>query len=124
MNVLSEEHTRRTVQLGNDDTLSTVDNERTVGRHIGNGAKEHVLNHSTEVLVVGISAIQLQLSLQGYAIGETALQTLVNGVAGRVDIVIQELKHEVITRVGDREVLGEHLIQTVVLAFLRRSVQL
>jgi hypothetical protein len=72
--------------------------------------------------MIGVGAIQLQLSLQGYAIGKTTLQALVNGVTGRVDIVIQELKDEVITRVGDREVLGEHLIQTVVLAFLRRSV--
>ena len=74
--------------------------------------------------MIRISTIQFQLSLQRHTICQTALQTLVDGVAGRVDIVIQELKNEVITRVGDREVLGEHLIQTVILAFLRRSVQL
>ena len=86
--------------------------------------KEHVLNHRTEILMIRVSAIQFQLSLQGHTIGQTTLQTLVNGVARRVDIVIQELKNEIITRVGDREILGEYLIQTVILAFLRRSVQL
>ena len=124
MDALTEEHTGRTVQLRNHDTLGTIDDERSVGRHVRNGAEEYVLNHCTKVLVVGISAIQFQLSLQGYAIGKSALQALVDSVAGRVDIVIQELKDEVITCIGDREVLSEHLIQTVVLAFLRRSVQL
>ena len=74
--------------------------------------------------MIRISTIQFQLSLQGYTIGQTTLQTFVNGVTGRVDIVIQELKDEIITCVGDREVLCEHLIQTVILAFLRRSIQL
>ena len=74
--------------------------------------------------MVGIGTVEFQLSLQGYAISQATLQTLVNGVTGRVDIVIQELKDEIVTCIGDREVLGEHLIQAVVLAFLRRSVQL
>ena len=105
MNTLSEEHTGRTVQLRNDDTLSTIDDERTVGCHVRDGAKENVLNERTEVLMVRVGAVEFHLGLQGYAIGQTALQTLVDGVAGRVDEVIQELKNEVITRVGDREVL-------------------
>mgnify|MGYP007043003657 CR=1 FL=1 len=82
------------------------------------------MNHRAEVLVVGVSAIQFQLSLQRYAISQAALQALINGVTGRVDIVIQELKNEVVARVCNREILGEHLIQAVILAFLRRSVQL
>ena len=122
MYVLTEEYAGRTVQLRNDNTLSTVNNERTVGRHIRDGAKEHVLNHRAEILVIWVCAIQFQLSLQRYAIGEATLQTLINGVTGRVNIVIQELKNKVVSRVCDREVLSEHLIQTVVLAFLRRSV--
>ena len=104
MHALSEEHARRTVQLGYNHTLSTIDNKRTIGRHIGDRAQEHVLDHRSEILMIRIRAIQFQLSLQRHTIGQTALQTLVDGVAGRVDIVIQELKNEVITRVGDREV--------------------
>ena len=124
VDILSEEHAGRTMQLRHDHTLGTIDDERAIGSHIGNGTQEHVLNHRAEILMVGIRAVKFQLGLQGYAIGQAALQTLVDGVAGRVDIVVQELKNEIITRVGDREVLGEHLIQTVILAFLRRSVQL
>ena len=74
--------------------------------------------------MVGVGAVQFKLGLKGYAIGQATLQTLLDGVTGRVDIVIQELKDEIVARIGDREVLGEHLIQTVVHAFLRRSVQL
>ena len=124
MHALTEEHTRRTVQLRHNNALGAVDDERAILGHVGNGAKEHILNHRAEVLMVGVGAIQFQLSLQGYAIGQATLQTLVDSVAGRVDIVIQELKNEIVSCVGDREVLGEHLIQAVVLTFLRRSVQL
>ena len=74
--------------------------------------------------MVRICAIQLHLGLQRYAIGQTAFKTLINRVARRVDIVVQELKNEIIARISDREVLGEHLIQTVVLTFFRWCVQL
>ena len=124
MGVLSEEHTRGTVQLRYYNTLSAIDNESTISGHVWDRTKENILNHCTEILMIRISAIQFQLSLQGYAICESALQTLINGVARRINIIIQELKNEIITCVGDREVLCEHLIQAVILAFLRRSVQL
>ena len=124
MHTLSEEHAGRTVKLRHDNSLGTVDDERTVARHIRNRAQENITRHRTKILVVGVSAVQFHLGLQGYAVSQAALQALVDRVTGRVDEVIQELKNEVITRVGDREVLGEHLIQTVILAFLRRSIQL
>ena len=112
------------MQLRYNNTLGTINHEGTVGGHVRNRTKEDVLNHCAEILMIGIGAIEFQLSLQGYAIGQTTLQALIDGVTGRVNIVIQELKNKVVTRVGDREVLCEHLIQTVILAFLRRSVQL
>ena len=112
------------MQLRDDYALSTVDDERSVAGHVWNRAQEHIARNSTEVLMVGVGAVQFHLCLQGYAVGQATLQALVDGVAGRVDEVVQELKNEIITRVGDREVLGEHLIQTVILAFLRRSIQL
>ena len=112
------------MQLRDDDTLGSIDNEGAIGRHIRDGTQEHVLNHRGEIHMVRICTFQFQLSLQGYAIRQPALQTFVNGVAWRIDIVIQELKNVAVARIGDREVLGEHLIQTVILSFLRRSVQL
>ncbi|EJP33671.1 hypothetical protein HMPREF1146_1669 [Prevotella sp. MSX73] len=74
--------------------------------------------------MIRIRTIQLHLSLQGYAIRQPALKTLINGITRWIDIVIQELKNEIITRIGDREVLCEHLIQSVILAFFRWSIQL
>ena len=124
MYVLSEEHTRRTVQLRNDNALSTIDNKRTIGGHIGDGTQEYILNHCTEVLMIRICAVKFQLCLQGYTISQSTLQTLINGVTRRINIVIQELKNEIITCIGDREVFSKHLIQTVILAFLRGSIQL
>ena len=98
MNVLTEEYAGRTVQLRYNDALGTIDDKGTVGSHVRNGTQEHILNHRAEILMVGIRAIEFQLSLQGYAIRQTTLQALVNGVTGRVDIVIQELKNEIITK--------------------------
>ena len=74
--------------------------------------------------MVGICTIQLHLGLKGYAVCQSALKTLIYGITRRIDIVIQELKNEIISRIGDREILREYLIQTVILAFFRRSVQL
>ena len=56
---LSEEHTRRTVELRNHNALGAVDYESALLGHIGNRAEEHVLNHGGEILVVGVGAIQL-----------------------------------------------------------------
>ena len=74
--------------------------------------------------MVLIRAIQLHLSLQGNAISQAPLKALVYGVTRRIDIIVEELKDEVIARVCNGEVLGEHLIQTVILTFLRRRVKL
>ena len=74
--------------------------------------------------MVGIGAIQFHLGLQGYAVGKSALETFVNGIAWRVDKVVEELQHEVITRIGNGEVLCKYFIQAVVLALLGRRVQL
>ena len=124
MNTLAKEHTRRAMKLRNNNTLSTINHESTIIGHIWDSTKEHILNKCTEILMIRISTIQFHLSLQRYTICKTTLQTLINRIARRVDIVIQELKNEIVTCIGNREVLREHLIQTVILAFLRRSIQL
>jgi hypothetical protein len=42
----------------------------------------------------------------------------------RVDIIVQELKDEIITRVGDGEILRKNFIESGILTILRRSVEL
>ena len=112
------------MQLGNDHTLGTVDNERAVGGHVRDSTEEHVLDKRAEVLVVGVGAVELQLGLQRHAVGQSALQTLVNGVTGRIDVVVEKLQHEIVACIRNREVLGEHLVESVILALFNRRIQL
>ena len=71
-----------------------------------------------------VSAIKFHLSLQWHTIGQSTLQTLVYGVAWRVNEIVKELEYEIVTGVCNREILREHLVQSVILTFLRRCVQL
>ena len=122
MDTLSEEDARRTMQLRNHNALGAVDNECSLLGHVGNGAKIHILNDGIEILMVGVGAIELQLRLEGDVIGKALLQTLFDRVTGRVDIIVKKLKNEVVAGIGDWEILGKHLVETVVLAQLGRSI--
>ena len=104
MHSLTEEHTWRTVQLRYYNALSTIDDKRAVGSHIRDCTKEHVLDKCAEVLMLRVRTVKFHFSLQGYAICKTALEALIDRVAWRVNIVIQELKNEIITCIGYREV--------------------
>ena len=52
------------------------------------------------------------------------LQTLLNGVTGRVNVIVQEFQDEIVPGVGYREVLRENFIESFVLALFRWCVQL
>ena len=91
MGALSEEHTGRTVKLRHHYTLGTVDHKGALVGHIGDGSKIHILDHSGEVLVVRVGAIELEFRLEGHTVGESALQTLVDSVTRGVDVVVEEL---------------------------------
>ena len=61
---LSEENTRRTVQLGNDNTLRTVDHEGTTfGSYKGWCSQVYVLYDGLKILVLRIGTIQFQSRL-------------------------------------------------------------
>jgi len=68
--------------------------------------------------VFGVGAVQFEFGLQGHAIGETAFDTLFDGIPGRVNEVIEELEYELVAGVRDREVLCEHLEKAFVLPVL------
>ena len=55
--------------------------------------------------MIGIGAIQFQLGLQRYAIGQTMLQTLLDGVTGRVNVIVQKFQDEIVPGIGYGEVL-------------------
>ena len=72
----------------------------------------------------GIRTIQLQFGLQRSSVSQPLLQTFVNGIAGRVDEIVQKFQNEIVPGVGDWEVLLENSIQAFVLSVFRRRTQL
>ena len=124
MSALAEEYAGRTVELRHNDALGAVNHECTLLGHVGYLAQVHVLYFGGEIFVVGVGARQFQLGLKRHAVRVTALKTLFDCVAWRVDVVVEELEIEVVAGVGDREVLCEHFVKTFVSTMFRRSVQL
>ena len=51
------------MQLGNNHTLGTINNKGTVFGHIGNGAKEYILDECTEILMFRVGAVEFHLGL-------------------------------------------------------------
>ena len=107
---LAEENAGRAVQLGNDNALGTVDNKGTGGGHVRDGTQINVLDNGVKILVVRVCAIKLEFGLEGHTVRKAAFQTLLNGIAGRINIIIQKLQHEIITCVRNREVLAKYFI--------------
>ena len=124
VHALSEEHARRTVQLGYDDTLRTVDDERTAFGHIGDRTEVHVLNDNAEIFVFVVRAVELQLGFQRNAVRQTALQALLDRVTGRVDIVVDKLQNEIVPGIRDGEIFLEDLVEALVLTVFGRGVHL
>ena len=112
------------MQLRYHNTLCAIEYERTTIGHIGDSTEIHILNYNAEILVLVVSTIELKLRLQRHTIGQTALQTLLDRVTGRIDIVVDELKYEIIAGIGDGEILLEHFVEALGLSILGRSVHL
>lgn len=107
------------MELRDDNALGAVDYKRTFLGHIWDRAEVHVLDHGFEILVVGVGAVEFEFGFKGYTISETAFEALFNGIARRVDIVVDKLEHERVASVDYREIFGKDLEQTVVSSFLR-----
>ena len=112
------------MQLTNDNTLGSVDDEGALWGHVRNLAKENVSYLGREILMIRISTVEFQLGLERHIVGQTAEQALLNRIAGRINVVIEKLQHVVVTGVGNREILGENFVKTLLLAILRRRIQL
>ena len=73
---------------------------------------------SLVVLVLGVVARQFQFGFQRNTVGQTTLDALLDGVAGRIDEIVKKLEGEIITGIRNREVLledpEESLVQTIV----------
>ena len=76
MHALVEEYARRAVQLGYDDTLGAVDDERSCRSHVRDVPEIDFLDHRVEILMFGIGAGKAQLGLERYVVGESSVQAL------------------------------------------------
>ena len=112
------------MELGNDNAFGTVDDESSFFGHVRNRAEIYILYDGGEILVVRVSAVKLELSLEGHTVCQSAFQTFFNGVARGVDVVVKKFQHEVVARVGYGEVLGKNLVKAFIVTLFRRSVQL
>jgi len=57
MGALSEEDAGRTVQLGYDDALGAVDNERAAGSHVGDRPEIDILDYRVEIFVFRVCTV-------------------------------------------------------------------
>ena len=121
---LSEEHTGRTVELRHNDAFRAIDHESALLGHVRNRAEINILDNRREILVVGVGTVEFQFRLQGHTVCQATLQALLDGVAGRVDVIIEEFEYKVVTGVRYGEVLGEHLVESLVVPFFGRGVEL
>ena len=124
MSALAEKHTRRPVELRNDDALGTVDHEGALLGHIRNRAEIYILDRGVKILMVGIGAIEFQLRLERDTIGETSLETFGNGISRWVDIVVEKLQYEIVASVGNGEIFRKHFVEALVFPEFGWSVQL
>ena len=112
------------MQLRNDDTLRTVDYERTSRGHIRDIAQVHILHLGVEILVLRVAARKAEFCLQRNFKSLSSLQTFLDGILWRIDEVVNELKLIVVARILNREDFLENLVKTLVLPVLRSGLKL
>ena len=105
-------------------TFCTIEDESTTLGHVWDSTKIDILYYYAEILVLVVSTVELQFSLQWDTICQTALQALLDRVTWWVDIVVDKLQNEIVSGVGDGEILLEHFVEALVLTILGRSVHL
>ena len=74
--------------------------------------------------MVRVGAVQLELGLERYTVGQADVEALVNRVTRRIDVVIKEFEFKVVARVLDGEILGKNFIESLVFSFFSRCIQL
>ena len=111
------------MKLGYNDTFGTIDDKGALIGHVRDGTQVHVLNLGGEV-VVRVGAIEFEFGLERDTVGQADVQTLVDRVAWRVDVIVKEFELKVVASILDGEILGKNLIESLVFSFFSRSIQL
>ena len=127
--VVVEEHAGAAMQLGNDDALGAVHDERTVVRHQREFAKEHRLFGDVALELLGAGRVllvnaQLHLHAQGRGIGEPAELALLDVEHGATEFVALEIEDCVPAVTCDGEHALERRLQTRIVATILMQVTL
>jgi hypothetical protein len=127
--VVVEEHAGRAVELGDDDALGAVDDERAVRGHQRDLAEVdllllHIADRLGAGLVVDIPHDQADDHLDRRREGHATGAALVLVVLGAVEAVADELERRGLAEVFDREHALEHRLEADVLAGLEGDVAL
>ena len=112
------------MQLRHNNTFSTVDDEGTLRCHIRYHAQIDMLFLCYEIFILGIFAAQLHLGLQWHTICKATLNALLYAVTRRIDVIIQEFKFKIISRISDGEILFKDLEQPFIEAVVRVGLYL
>ncbi len=127
--VVVEEHARRAVELGDDDALGAVDDERAGVGHERDLAEVDLLlldvaDRLDAGLLVDVPHDQADDDLDRRGEGHAAGAALVDVVLGLLEVVRDELERAGLGEVLDREDALEHALQTDVLPLLVGDVDL
>ena len=106
---------RTPVQLTDDHSLGTVNDELAAAHHDRQVAK-------INFLLVRLLAIQSQPDPQRAPVCQSKLPALLAGVAGFAELVVQVLQRAVTVVTADRKDFAQHALQTMVLALFRINV--
>ena len=111
---LPEEYTGGAGELGYDDPFGAIDDEGSLGGHVGNIAEEYVLDDGLKIDVFFIVARQTQFGFQWHAIGQSPLHTLLDGVAGWIDEIVEEFEDENVAGIGNGKIFLEYAVEPLV----------
>src|SRR6185295_18753725 len=107
------------MQLRNYDTFCPIDHECTSRGHVWDIAEKHVLDDSLEVYVLLVITAQAEFCLERNSIRQATLHTFFNGIAGRIDKIIEELEYKNVARISNRKILAKYTEQTFDVSFVR-----
>ena len=111
VDVLGKVHARATDDLGDDDALRTVDDERTVVGHLGEVAHVDLLFLDLVRLLVG----QTNLNAKRHGVVDVALLAFLHRILGVVlDRVIHEVDEQLARVIHDGRDVLEHLAESLV----------
>jgi len=119
-----KKHTGWAVQLWNDTRSAPLTTNVPRGVMYGIMPKIYILDDRFKILMFRIGTIQFQLGFKGDAVSQATFDTFFNGVAWRVDEIIQKFENEVVSCIEIGKIFSKNLVQPFIDPILRIRLQL